>query len=194
MAQSRCNLIEKVVKGSFHQGDISVFSENSVGCQCVSNCVIAGLYSSIVSVSQWTTDSLDNILWCGDKLYKSISKTTDLLQVNDIGPKIIAFQNTHNFHIEHEFFGRIRKDQSDIGSTLEKSTFTAIQENRKRQFILCVLCVGNEKGGSASLIFISDKHCYIFDPHSRSSSGIPIDSGTSRLHSKAEKIRYYIFI
>ena len=47
MAQSRSELIENVVKGSFHQGDTSLFSPNSVGCQCVPNCVIAGLYNSI---------------------------------------------------------------------------------------------------------------------------------------------------
>ena len=51
-----------------------------------------------------------------------------LLQVNDIGPQITAFKNTYNFHIEHEFFGRIGKDQVDnnIGSTLEKTTFSVI--------------------------------------------------------------------
>ena len=62
MAQSRSKLIENVVKGSFHQGDTSVFGQNSVCCQCVPNCVIAGLYNSIVLVSNWTSDSLDNIL------------------------------------------------------------------------------------------------------------------------------------
>ena len=79
MAQSRSKLIENVVKGSFHQGDTSVFDQNSVGCQCVANCVIAGLYNSIVLVSNWTSHNLDNILCCGDKLYKSISKTNSLL-------------------------------------------------------------------------------------------------------------------
>ena len=54
MAQSRSNLIENIVKGSFHQGDTSVFSPNTVGCQCVPNCVIAGLYNSIVPVSRWS--------------------------------------------------------------------------------------------------------------------------------------------
>ena len=46
-----------------------------------------------------------------------------------------------------------------------------------------ILCVGNEKGGSASLLFISNEHCYIFDPHSRNSYGLPVDSGTSILAS-----------
>ena len=47
MSQSRSELIENVVKGSFHQGDTSVFSANSVSSQCVPNCIIAGLYNSI---------------------------------------------------------------------------------------------------------------------------------------------------
>ena len=74
MAQSRSELIENVVKGSFHQGDTYLFSPNSGGCRCVPNCVIAGLYNSIVPVSRWTSDSLDNILQRGDKLYNSIKK------------------------------------------------------------------------------------------------------------------------
>ena len=69
MAQSRSKLIENVVMGSFHQGDMSHFSQTSVGHQCVPNCVIAGLYHSVLPVSRWTT-----ILRHCDKLYNSISK------------------------------------------------------------------------------------------------------------------------
>ena len=78
--------------------------------------------------------------------------------------------------------GRIRKDKADnnIGSTLEQATFSVIQENKTDQYILCI---DNEKGGAASLLFISKKHCYIFDPHSRNSCGLPIDGGTSILAS-----------
>ena len=48
----------------------------------------------------------------------------------------------------------VRKDKADnnIGSTLEKATFSVIQENKTNQFILCI---GNDKGGSASLLFIT---------------------------------------
>ena len=108
-----------------------------------------------------------------------------MLQVNDISPLITAFQNTYNFHIGHEFFGTIRKQQSHnhIGSTLKKAIFSVIQENKTKELVLCILCVGNEKGGSASLLFIWNKHCYIFDPHSRNSCGLLVDSGTSILAS-----------
>ena len=108
-----------------------------------------------------------------------------MLQNHDIGPQITAFENTYDFHIGHEFFGRIRKDKADdnIGSTLEKATFSVIQENKTNQFLLCILCIGNEKGGSASLLFISKNHYYISDPHSRNSCGLPIDGRTSILAS-----------
>ena len=73
-----------------------------------------------------------------------------MLQVHGIGPQITTFQNTYNFCIGHAFFGRIRKDQSDnhTGSTLENSTFSVIC-GKKEELVLCILCVGNEKGGSA---------------------------------------------
>ena len=109
MAQSRSDLTENVVKGSFHQGDTSAFSQNSVGHQRVPNCVIAGIYNSIVPVLRWSRDSLDTLLRHGDKLYNSIKKTTDLLQVNDIGPQITAFQNTYNFCVGQEFFWENQK-------------------------------------------------------------------------------------
>ena len=108
-----------------------------------------------------------------------------MLQVHDIGPQITAFENTYDFHISCKFFGRIRKDKADnnIGSTLEKATFSVIQENKTDRYILYILCIGNEKGGAASLLFISKKHCYIFDQHSRNSCGLPTDGGTSILAS-----------
>ena len=46
-----------------------------------------------------------------------------------------------------------------------------------------ILCHGNEKGGCASLLFISNEKCYIFYPHSRNSYGLPVDSETSILAS-----------
>ena len=52
--------------------------------------------------------------------YTTALKNTNLLQVHDIGTQITAFQNTYNFRIWDEFFGRIKKDQADnhVGSTL----------------------------------------------------------------------------
>ena len=66
------------------------------------------------------------IIYCG-----LVINYTKVYQ-KQIGPQITAFENTYDFHIGHEFFGRIRKDKADnnIGSTLEKATFSVIQENK----------------------------------------------------------------
>ena len=115
-----------------------------------------------------------------------------MLQVHDIGLHIAAFQSTYNFCIGDKFFGRIKKDQVDNhGLNVRNSTFSVICGKRKKEF-MCILCVGNEKDGSASLF---TSNCYIFDPHSRNSYGLYLDSGTSILVSfKTRKICYHIFI
>ena len=52
--------ILKVIKGSFHQGGLSIFDLSSVGQQCVPNCVIAALYSTLLPMAKWTSDVLDD--------------------------------------------------------------------------------------------------------------------------------------
>ena len=56
-----------------------------------------------------------------------------MLQVHDIGQQITAFENTYDFHIGHEFFGRIRKDKADnnIGSTLERLHFLLFKKTKQ---------------------------------------------------------------
>ena len=93
------------MKGSFHQGNTSIFSENSVGKQCVPNCAIAALYTSIIPLYRWTSDILDNILKCGDKLYNYIHSRNDFVQVHEIGKEITMHNNLYAFQIRLEYFG-----------------------------------------------------------------------------------------
>ena len=44
-----------------------------------------------------------------------------------------------------------------------------------------ILCLGHMTSGSASALLIHGNDCYIFDPHSRDSTGKPIEGGTSVL-------------
>ena len=41
-------IIDILVKGSFHQGDLSIFSTDSVGRQCIANCVAAVSFAKLV--------------------------------------------------------------------------------------------------------------------------------------------------
>ena len=172
-----------IVKGSFHQGNTSIFSANSVGKQCVPNCAIAALYTSIVPLYKWTSDILDNILKRGDKLYNNINSGNDFLQVHEIGKEITMYNNLYAFQIRHEYFGQIHNQSAldTINMTLEKATFCALQQNKKYPWVYCILCVGNQNGATASLLCLSVNTCYIFDPHSRNSHGQPVSDGTSVL-------------
>ena len=100
-----CKYFTKIVKGSFHQGNTSIFSSNSVGNQCVPNCATAALYTSIIPLYRWTSDILDNIPKCGDKLYNDIHSGNDFLQVHEICKEIRIHHNLYAFQIRHEYFG-----------------------------------------------------------------------------------------
>ena len=67
-------LVHHLIKGSFHQGSIYIFDTQTVGHQCVPNCIVAAAYASVVLVSKWTGESLDYILCFGDALYKKSYK------------------------------------------------------------------------------------------------------------------------
>ena len=179
----QCKYFRNIVKGSFHQGNTSIFSANSVGKQCVPNCAIAALYTSIIPLYRWTSDTLDNILKCGDKLYNDIHCGNDFVQVHEIGKEITIHNNSYAFQIKDEYFGRIHNQCSldTINMTLEKATSCLLQQYKKCQWIHCILCVGNQNGATASLLCLSKKNCYIFDPHSRNSCGKPVPNGTSVL-------------
>ena len=175
--------LKRIVKGSFHQGDTSIFSRKSVGKQCVPNCAIAALYTSIIPLYRWTSDILDKILKCGDKLYHDIYAGNDFLQVHEIGKEICMYNNLYAFQIRHEYFGRIHNESAlnTVNMTLEKATFCALQKSKKCQWVYCILCVGNQNGATSSLLCLSQNTCYIFDPHSRNSCGQPVPDGTSVL-------------
>ena len=173
----------KIVKGSFHQGNTSIFSSNSVGKQCVPNCATATLYTSIIPLYRWTSDILDNILKCGDKLYNDIHSGNDFLQVHEICKEIRIHNNLYAFQIRHEYFGRIHNQCAldTVNMTLEKATSCVLQQNQNCQWAYCILCVGNQNGATASLLCLSVNNCYIFDPHSRNSYGESVPDGTSVL-------------
>ena len=45
MQNNSSKLIRSRVRGTFHQGDITIFSPTSIGRQCVPNCVVAAAFA-----------------------------------------------------------------------------------------------------------------------------------------------------
>ncbi|XP_039509525.1 uncharacterized protein LOC120464209 [Pimephales promelas] len=66
------NFPQRIIQGSFHQGDSS-FGFNS-GRQCAANSLTAVLMSKLKDMLTWTTEDLDTVLLHGDELYTSMRR------------------------------------------------------------------------------------------------------------------------
>ena len=178
-------LVHHMIKGSFHQGSLYIFDTQTAGCQCVPNCITATAYASMIPISQWTGESLDCILHCGDALHKKVKTNNYILQVHEIGKEIYVFGQTFQITIENEYYGTLQKDEIEkttVGTTLEKVTYSMYCSlSQSKQYVDGVLCIGDHHGSSASLLCSSKSNIYIFDPHSVNMRGEPVSNGTSAL-------------
>ena len=50
------------VQGNFHQGDQKEFQSRSAGKQCVTNSIMAIIYSTVLLIKYWELKHLDEIL------------------------------------------------------------------------------------------------------------------------------------
>ena len=63
--------LEKIVHGSFHQGNSQLFGETA-GIQCACNALYALCWTQIKQIFHWVRRDLDHILVEGYNLYKSL--------------------------------------------------------------------------------------------------------------------------
>ena len=85
-----CN-IEKVIMGSFHQGNTRFGL--TAGTQCACNSFFALCWSHVKKVYRWNTNDLDHILNEGGILYKSLG-TMDLLSADEL-PRSVMMSNNN---------------------------------------------------------------------------------------------------
>ena len=166
------------IRGTFLQGYIWVFPSESVGKQCVVICAMAIIYTSAMPVDQWQSEHLDCILVTGNKLYLTIHSSHDYLMISDIPDVVTEYGGHYKINKYKEMFGTLGENEINIGTNL----IDAIQLMVKKHiWTYGILCLGHLTPGSASALLIHGNDCYIFDPHSRDSTGKPIEGGTSVL-------------
>ena len=163
-------------KASTHQGDPAIFNPNSIGRQCLPNCLIACSIAASEEPSSWTIDTMDYILHEGDKLYSKIDVGHDLLLPTDL-PTCVHIRNS----IIHLVLGK-----QAFGSFAN-----SIMKTIKMLSVLCtfvmttntstLLCLGNKTGSSAVTVLSRNTSMYIFDSHSRDSPGLPCANGSAVL-------------
>ena len=182
------NLSITTVQGSFHQGDPKQFQGKSVGKQCVTNSIMAIIYSNMLPMKYWEQKHLDEILRIGDRLYQRINCSHAYLLVSDIPNIITEFGEQYSITRNSELFGPIKNTlPAGIGQELDQSIRSMIKENMSTTGVLCIGQTPDAslhsrlQGGSACSLVVAKNNFYIFDSHSRDRNGKVAESGTSIL-------------
>lgn len=177
--------IKMILQASSHQGNQKFRGR---GKQCMSNSVCAIVASFSRPPSQWTLDTMDNILQNGDDLYakticsKSFWSTDDIpASVNSVD--IVKFKHFH---------GTINRETTE-------HPFYTIQDAFTESFAKCktshtILTMGNCEPCYSCAIIQEEGQLYFYDPHSRSSEGMPVSDGFAALtfHQNIEVLVTFI--
>lgn len=164
-----------VLQGSFHQGD-ELFPPFTRGRQCLPNCLLFIAKSLLNPFSQkWTPDDVDNILLLGDSLCCHICarfpdlNSNILLLPTDL-PKYFGFDDVYfSFKVVCTLFGTLintsNSEHALVGVSLETAIQIAFQLEKSSQCI-AIFC-----SSAVAICHYLDRFV-VFDPHSRSSSGL----------------------
>ena len=139
---------------------------------------MAIIYTSVMPVDQWQSEHLDCILVTGNKLYLTIHSSHDYLMISDIPDVVTEYGGHYNINKYKEMFGTLGENEINVGTNLIDAIQLMVN---KDIWTYGILCLGHMTSGSASALLIHGNDCYIFDPHSRDSTGKPIEGGTSVL-------------
>ena len=141
------------VQGNFHQDDQKEFKSNSAGKQCVTNSIMAIIYSTVLPIKYWEPKHLDEILQIGDRLYRRINSPHYYLLVSDIPDVVTEFGEQYSVQINGEMFGGLLSN--GIGQRLDDAIRSMIQESKWTNRVLCIGQAPNSsaysrlQGGSA---------------------------------------------
>ena len=166
------------IRGTFHQGDIQVFPPESVGKQCVANCAMAVIYTSVMPVDQLLSEHLNCILETGNKPYLTIHSSHDYLIISDIPDVVTEYGGHYNINRHKEMFGKLGENEINVGTNLIDAIQLMVN---KDIWAYGILCLDHMTSGSSSTLLIHGNDCYIFDPHSTGSTRKLIEGGTSVL-------------
>ncbi|XP_042609817.1 uncharacterized protein LOC109057905 [Cyprinus carpio] len=172
---------QKVIRGSFHQGDAR-FGLNR-NRQCAVNSITAVMTSVLKDVLTWTTEDLNAVLLHGNELYTSMRLQGQIHDRTGLGhisvaemPRLHTLHNT-TFSIKHgeSFCGVIGVDLYDESL---RDVSMSIEEALQRALLQCDACLLNIKEYICAVIKAGPIFALV-DPHSRNGKGLPEPNGRS---------------
>lgn len=126
-----CKNMSSILTASYHQGDPRF---KGCGRQCMANSVQGLLLARKVPPSQWTKESLDNILDKGDKMYTNLNNKA-YMSIDDI-PTIY---DEFTLHISEPVHGTLYKNVGTL-SPLEDALREFTQ--KKPDNLGCIFTMG----------------------------------------------------
>ena len=187
----------KVVRGSFAQNSLDLFSTETAGKQCVCNVVCAGACISLEKdPNLWSMVDMDSVLLQGDTLYQQI---TPPMRRTTIAPTEVP-ENIRLFGCDvHYSAGNWMGGYVNSGTEGMISLEDMLQNSESPQVsvqygsnvvstnlewslrILILSAAHKRDDGSAIGVFSRKNEYFIFDPHPRSLYGKPAQNGKSVL-------------
>ena len=154
-------IIQKVVLGTFHQGN-SKFADTA-GIQCSCNALYAICFSIVKKVSLWKSHDLDYILEKGDETFKHLG----------IPRPLFMSELPHNILIENMFI-EIDMLDNHFGLLGKNNIFeeTALTRDTGNGLIFMT-------GGFTISLIWSKNAVFLFDSHSRDGNGAFTNNGSS---------------
>ena len=181
---SDCALHDDICQGSLHQAS-SPFWGRGQGLQCMINCLVALCYAIISHISLWTYRDMDNILYCGNDLFNKVGKF-QLLLPSDM-PEYIT--------LNEMIFG-VKEGVSTLGHfTYSPRNHVNMLFCDLREFFMSHTLFFIVIAGNAIAVHRWHDMFYVYDPHSRSSCGMPQADGTSVLLTfrNFQNFRRYVY-
>ena len=103
-----------ISSASIHQGDHTIFSQQSVGQQCIANSMMALLQAFIQQPHSWRVASLNTIICEGDRLYHLTNSQHEFLLPNEFPACVSAFNHTFQTNIKTKCFSSFTSDASVV--------------------------------------------------------------------------------
>ena len=172
---------EDTVRGTFHQGDSSHFSDDTLGRQCMANAVAAAVYATMLPMNYWNPPAIDRILIAGDELYRRrCNHQYQYLQFSDIRDTEVLFGQQHDMNANAAMTGLLQYEFAPSPPFFTLDQAVSSMEN-SQQWTYGILTLADGNDGASVLLCVKQGNYYIFDSHSRDVFGNVVPNGTSVL-------------
>ena len=179
--QTTSNIIQTAktsIQGSFHQGNI-LFGSNA-GLQCVPNCLAAASLNCIKSVNAWESTDMNNILNTGNELYGILQASSTVshayMLIHELPRELEIFNETLSVYYEESIATVVGAEGES--ESLQEFNLTSLNQSLQISLDECDVCFVCFSGNTM-LVGRRNGGYFIFDSHSRSSTGLQQEDGRS---------------